>query len=103
MLDLVFDSADLESFTMTAGDVGVEVLTYTNNRTWMSLKVNARAWSLKPSRLLVPGIANRFFDPQPRSRKVFMTLRDIVFFRSGPSHSCSSKRTRTQQRLCPTH
>ena len=48
MLDLVFDSTDLESFTMTAGDVGVEVPTYTNNRTWMSLEGERKSMELKP-------------------------------------------------------
>ena len=48
MLDLVFDSVDLESFTMTAGEVGVEVPTYTNNRTWMSLEGVLKSMELKP-------------------------------------------------------
>jgi len=49
MLGLAFDSAELESFTMSGGDVGVEVPTYTNNRTWMSLEGELKSMTLEPT------------------------------------------------------
>ncbi len=49
MLDFEFDSADLQTFTMTAGAVGAELPTYTNNRTWLSLEGELKSMSLEPT------------------------------------------------------
>jgi hypothetical protein len=49
MLNFQFDSADLERFTMTAGAVGAEVPTYTNNRTWLSLSGELKHMRLEPT------------------------------------------------------
>ena len=49
MLRFDFDSTDLERFTMTAGLVGTEVPTYTNNRTWLTLEGTLKSMSLEPT------------------------------------------------------
>ena len=49
MLTLDFDSADLDSFTMRGSDVGAELPTYTNNRTWLSLEGTLKSMTLEPT------------------------------------------------------
>lgn len=49
LLDLRFDSPDLEGFTMEGSDYGTEVPTFTNNRTWLSLDGELKSMSLEPT------------------------------------------------------
>jgi len=49
MLDLEFDTADLERFTMKGADYGTELPTYTNNRTWLSLEGELKSMTLEPT------------------------------------------------------
>ncbi len=49
MLSFEFQGGDLERFTMEGSTVGVEVPTYTNNRTWMSLQGELKSMSLEPT------------------------------------------------------
>ena len=44
LLNFEFDSPELERFTMRGSDLGTEMPTFTNNRTWLSLK---GIWSIK--------------------------------------------------------
>ena len=49
MLSLDFDDVGLEHFTMQGLDYGTELLTYTNNRTWLALDGHLKSMSLEPT------------------------------------------------------
>ena len=49
LLDFVFETEDLEIFTMTGAQYGTEVPTYSNNRTWLSLEGRLISRSLEPT------------------------------------------------------
>ena len=49
LLSFDFDSSDLESFTMTGSSYGIEMPTFTNNRTWLSLEGELLSMNLEPT------------------------------------------------------